>query len=467
MAFTPPEWAAQPTGKANLESDAGVAFPVDGRAAYVLGREPGEGGVVLDHPSVSRAHAALCHHRDGRIYLIDMQSREGTTVDGQRIPPNKPTRLTDGSRVTLGAYPSALVLRCDGGGGGGAAGGPARVRASHLLVKHAGSRRPSSWKEPMVTRSQEEALAMVEEFRRQLAAGADFATLASRESHCGSAQRGGDLGEFGRGQMQKPFERPVRAAPVSVAAPLQSVEPSAPVREQQADRLPALITRETVRALEAELDNGAAVAALRRFNNLLAALPAESWEAKLRPVMHELAYNLESFNPAFTAVLLRVQCTIGTTDYVRRDLALKKLIQPLAGEYGMHNGEQQARTHRELFSAFYADLLKEPLEALPRRGPPSPARAAIEYLADYEKTWMLDSFRALDARVLRPAGRPLAEWVFLEVHAEGEAEHAAIGHDAVVTLVPAAHEPVLRRAMLDHDRDMAAFYNHLADLLEC
>ena len=35
--------------------------------------------------------------------------------------------------------------------------------------------------------------------------------------------------------------------------------------------------------------------------------------------MHELAYNLESFNPAFTAVLLKVQRTIGLSDYVRRD----------------------------------------------------------------------------------------------------------------------------------------------------
>ena len=57
--------------------------------------------------------------------------------------------------------------------------------------------------------------------------------------------------------------------------------------------------------------------------------------------MNELAYNLESFNPAFTAVLLRVQCSIGRSDYVRRDQALKGLIQPLAGEYGMHNGEEQ------------------------------------------------------------------------------------------------------------------------------
>ena len=42
--------------------------------------------------------------------------------------------------------------------------------------------------------------------------------------------------------------------------------------------------------------------------------------------------------------------------------------------------------------------------------------------------------------------------ILLQVHAEGEAEHAAIGHDAVVTYVPASHEPILRRAMLDHDR---------------
>lgn len=42
---------------------------------------------------------------------------------------------------------------------------PAQVRASHLLVKHAGSRRPSSWKEERVTRSQDEALQMVKSFR--------------------------------------------------------------------------------------------------------------------------------------------------------------------------------------------------------------------------------------------------------------------------------------------------------------
>lgn len=36
---------------------------------------------------------------------------------------------------------------------------------------------------------------------------------------------------------------------------------------------------------------------------------------------------------------------------------------------------------------------------------------AIEYLADYEKTWMLDSFRDLNSRIIN---RDI-DWVFLEV----------------------------------------------------
>lgn len=98
---------------------------------------------------------------------------------------------------------------------------------------------------------------------------------------------------------------------------------------------------------------------------------------------------------------------------------------------------------------------------------------AIEYLADYEKTWMLDSFRAMlndesaEMGALAKAGlkKEQVDWVFLEVHAEGEAEHAAIGHSAVLALVSEEDTPVLRRAMADHDRDFAVFYNAMADLL--
>lgn len=40
---------------------------------------------------------------------------------------------------------------------------------------------------------------------------------------------------------------------------------------------------------------------------------------------------------------------------------------------------------------------------------------AIEYLADPEKTWMLESFKELDRRVSQPQHRALKEWLFLEV----------------------------------------------------
>jgi len=65
---------------------------------------------------------------------------------------------------------------------------------------------------------QEEALAKIQHFRQQLTSGqSDFAKLASEESHCSSAKRGGDLGEFGPGQMQKPFEDATYALKVIIS----------------------------------------------------------------------------------------------------------------------------------------------------------------------------------------------------------------------------------------------------------
>lgn len=104
--------------------------------------------------------------------------------------------------------------------------GPEQVQCSHLLVKHKDSRRPSSWKEENITRSKDDALELVKckieyqqnrhhkivcslftAYREQIVSGkSSFAELASKNSDCSSAKRGGDLGPFGRGAMQKPFE---------------------------------------------------------------------------------------------------------------------------------------------------------------------------------------------------------------------------------------------------------------------
>lgn len=83
----------------------------------------------------------------------------------------------------------------------------AEVRASHILVKHVGSRRPSSWRCANVTLSKEEALTKLAAIRQSIVDGSkNFADVARIESDCSSAAHGGDLGSFGRGKMQKPFE---------------------------------------------------------------------------------------------------------------------------------------------------------------------------------------------------------------------------------------------------------------------
>ncbi|KAF5383381.1 hypothetical protein D9757_008415 [Collybiopsis confluens] len=82
-----------------------------------------------------------------------------------------------------------------------------QVRASHLLVKHSGSRRPSSWKEADITRSKEEAVKILQGYQTEIGGSAEtFAKLAAVHSDCSSHAKNGDLGFFGHGQMQKPFE---------------------------------------------------------------------------------------------------------------------------------------------------------------------------------------------------------------------------------------------------------------------
>ncbi|KAF5323329.1 hypothetical protein D9611_005532 [Ephemerocybe angulata] len=86
-----------------------------------------------------------------------------------------------------------------------------QVRASHLLVKHRDSRRPASHKSDKITISKEEAIEILREYQKEINdAGESYASvfsdLAQKHSDCSSYARGGDLGWFGRNQMQKAFE---------------------------------------------------------------------------------------------------------------------------------------------------------------------------------------------------------------------------------------------------------------------
>lgn len=74
---------------------------------------------------------------------------------------------------------------------------PEQVSARHILIK---TDKADSEQALAEKKAKAEAL------RKQLVEGGDFAKLARENSDCPSKENGGDLGEFGRGQMVKPFE---------------------------------------------------------------------------------------------------------------------------------------------------------------------------------------------------------------------------------------------------------------------
>jgi peptidyl-prolyl cis-trans isomerase C len=53
-----------------------------------------------------------------------------------------------------------------------------------------------------------------EQLKTEIQAGGDFAALAKQHSQCPSGKQGGDLGQFGPGQMVKEFDAVVFSAPI-------------------------------------------------------------------------------------------------------------------------------------------------------------------------------------------------------------------------------------------------------------
>ena len=81
-------------------------------------------------------------------------------------------------------------------------GAPEQVKASHILIK------PDTT-DPAVDPDEAEvkALAKAQDLLKQVKEGADFAELAKANSDCLSKAKGGDLGYFGKGHMEAPFEK--------------------------------------------------------------------------------------------------------------------------------------------------------------------------------------------------------------------------------------------------------------------
>lgn len=120
--FSPPAWAVRgdslTTGAALhviKEGEVVDTLKIDGR--YTLfGRVPAcadQDGVAvkLDHPSVSRVHAALVRDSCGSAFIVDLDSCHGTFVSGKRLEPFVLNPLHDRGVVGFGQSTRHYIMR--------------------------------------------------------------------------------------------------------------------------------------------------------------------------------------------------------------------------------------------------------------------------------------------------------------------------------------------------------------------
>jgi hypothetical protein len=103
MALPPAERPDRPLAAfapANAPAGMEPHFPVL-RPVATIGQGP-QNDIILDDDTVSTRHARL-EYADGGWRLTDLQSKNGTYVNGVRLAPGTPTPLLDDAVVAFGA----------------------------------------------------------------------------------------------------------------------------------------------------------------------------------------------------------------------------------------------------------------------------------------------------------------------------------------------------------------------------
>jgi len=86
-----------------------VPMPEDNsayKAIYGIGSHLNN-DIQLTGETVSRYHATIKVGKDNKVYIVD-HSKNGTTVDGQKIPANQPVRIKKSSAIVCGRVPVPL-----------------------------------------------------------------------------------------------------------------------------------------------------------------------------------------------------------------------------------------------------------------------------------------------------------------------------------------------------------------------
>uniref|UniRef100_A0A0D6RA07 FHA domain-containing protein n=1 Tax=Araucaria cunninghamii TaxID=56994 RepID=A0A0D6RA07_ARACU len=113
--WQPPDWSVEPRpGVYRLEvvKDGEVLDHINlDKRRHIFGRQVVVCDFVLDHPSVSRQHAAVVQHKNGSIYVIDLGSVHGTFVANERLTKDNPVELEVGQSLRFAASSRSYILR--------------------------------------------------------------------------------------------------------------------------------------------------------------------------------------------------------------------------------------------------------------------------------------------------------------------------------------------------------------------
>ncbi len=108
------------------------ALELSGKDLVTIGRNL-TNDIVVDHPTVSRLHARVVRTANGDGAIEDMESSNGTFLNGQRVLPGQPRTLTNGDTIQVGnaafSYNEGALAQTDRGDGL-----ELRVEALHQVV---------------------------------------------------------------------------------------------------------------------------------------------------------------------------------------------------------------------------------------------------------------------------------------------------------------------------------------------
>jgi len=80
------------------------------RPSVVVGRDPDHCDFAVQEPTISRVHAELRHFHDEGLFIRDLDSTNGTYVDGQSVNTDY-FPLKSGSEVELGSFVLSISIR--------------------------------------------------------------------------------------------------------------------------------------------------------------------------------------------------------------------------------------------------------------------------------------------------------------------------------------------------------------------